>query len=298
MNDLKIPDFTVHPTADVQSQHIGAGTVVWQYSVVLPRAVIGTQCNINCHCFIENDVIIGNNVTIKSGVYLWDGLRVADGVFIGPNVTFINDKHPKSKKYPDSFLKTYIEDGASIGAGSVIMGGITIGQNALIGAGSIVTKSVLPNTIVYGSPAHEMLRTNVRLRTGHVSNDQINTIVDQRGNISIIEGLNNIPFEIKRIYYIWGNQDNQQRGGHAHKTLHQFFIAVHGSCWLSIDNGTEKEEYFLGSPESGVLLSPCLWRDIHDFSYDCVLLVLASQLYEESDYIRSYQEYLEYLRNE
>src|SRR4051812_43575126 len=107
----------VHPLADCRSKNIGRGSQVWQFTVVLPGACIGNNCNINSHCFIENDVIIGNNVTIKCGVYIWDGLRLEDGVFVGPNVTFTNDKFPKSKVYPEKFLQTYIRAGASIGAG-------------------------------------------------------------------------------------------------------------------------------------------------------------------------------------
>jgi len=143
----------IHPLADVKSTKIGDGTYIWQFVVILAKAEIGNNCNINCHCFVENDVIIGNNVTVKSGVYLWDGLKIGNNVFIGPNATFTNDKFPKSKQYPEKFLETIIEDGASIGAGSIIMGGIRIGKNALIGAGSLVTKDIPANQLWYGSPA-------------------------------------------------------------------------------------------------------------------------------------------------
>ncbi|WP_270986985.1 acyltransferase [Campylobacter upsaliensis] len=143
----------IHPLSDVQSQNIGKGTRIWQFCVVLPNAIIGENCNICSHCFIENDVIIGNNVTIKCGVQVWDGLRIEDNVFIGPNVSFTNDKYPKSKQYPNEFLKTTIKKGASIGAGAVILPGITIGENALIGAGAIVTKDVCDNAKVIGNRA-------------------------------------------------------------------------------------------------------------------------------------------------
>lgn len=144
---------SIHPSADVQSQSIGEGTSVWQYVVILQRARIGRDCNINAHCFIENDVVLGDRVTVKCGVYLWDGLRIADDVFIGPNATFTNDRLPRSKHYPDSFAETLIEQGASIGAAAVILPGLTIGSGAMVGAGAVVTRDVPPRALVVGNPA-------------------------------------------------------------------------------------------------------------------------------------------------
>ncbi|EFA7156020.1 N-acetyltransferase, partial [Escherichia coli] len=138
--------------SDVQTIHIGKKTRVWQYSVILPGAVIGDECNICAHTLIENDVVIGDRVTIKSGVYIWDGVFIEDDVFIGPCVTFTNDKIPRSKKYPEKFLKTIIKKGASIGANATILPGITIGENAMVGAGTVVTKDVAPYTVIAGNP--------------------------------------------------------------------------------------------------------------------------------------------------
>ena len=143
----------IHSTSEVQSSNIGKNTNIWQYCVVLEKAIIGENCNINYNVFIENYVLIGNNVTVKSGVQLWDGIILEDNVFIGPNVTFSNDKYPRSKQYPEKFQKTIIKKGASIGAGSVILCGIQIGENAMIGAGSVVTKDVPPNELWMGHPA-------------------------------------------------------------------------------------------------------------------------------------------------
>lgn len=142
-----------HKTSDVQTENIGKDTFIWQNTVVLPGAKIGHNCNINAFCFIENDVEIGDNVTLKCGVYLWDGIRVENNVFIGPNVTFTNDKFPRSKQYPVSFQSTLIKKGASIGANATILGGVTIGENSLIGAGSVVTRDVPANEKWYGNPA-------------------------------------------------------------------------------------------------------------------------------------------------
>ena len=143
----------IHPLSDVQTSSIGEDTKVWQFSVILAGAEIGRNCNICAHTLIENDVRIGNNVTIKSGVYIWDGITLEDNVFIGPCVAFTNDKKPRSKQYPDSFAKTIIAEGASIGANATILPGIKIGKNALVGAGAVVTKDVPENAIVIGNPA-------------------------------------------------------------------------------------------------------------------------------------------------
>jgi UDP-2-acetamido-3-amino-2,3-dideoxy-glucuronate N-acetyltransferase len=143
----------IHPSADVQSINIGENTKVWQFCVILPQAVIGNHCNINCHVFIENKVIIGNNVTVKPGVQIWDGVTIEDNVFIGPNVTFTNDKFPKSGNVNFKLEQTFIKKGASIGANATILAGITIGENALIGAGSVVTKNIPNNEVWAGNPA-------------------------------------------------------------------------------------------------------------------------------------------------
>jgi acetyltransferase-like isoleucine patch superfamily enzyme len=145
--------FFKHDKAIVDSLNIGDNTKIWDFSHVLPDAVIGKNCNINSHTFIENDVIIGDNVTVKCGVYIWDGVRLADNVFIGPSVTFTNDLRPRSKQYPIKFNQTIIEEWASIGANSTIIAGITIGKYAMVGAGSVVTKSIPNNTLWYGNPA-------------------------------------------------------------------------------------------------------------------------------------------------
>lgn len=143
----------IHNLSDVQSQNIGKDTNIWQFCVILKDAKIGNNCNINAGVLIENNVYIGDNVTIKSGVQIWDGITLEDNVFIGPNVTFTNDFLPRSKQYPKEFLKTTIQKSASIGANSTIIGGITIGEYAMIGAGSIITKDIGVQELWYGNPA-------------------------------------------------------------------------------------------------------------------------------------------------
>lgn len=148
----------IHKFADVQSQVVGDGTRVWQFAVVLAGARIGKNCNICAHTFIENDVVIGNNVTVKCGVQLWDGIRIGNNVFIGPNVTFCNDKYPKSGNKDFDCIQTIVEDDVSIGANATILPGLRLGKGCVIGAGSVVTKDVKPGSTVVGNPAKEILK--------------------------------------------------------------------------------------------------------------------------------------------
>jgi UDP-2-acetamido-3-amino-2,3-dideoxy-glucuronate N-acetyltransferase len=143
----------IHYLADVAPCEIGEGTRIWQFVVVLKNAKVGKNCNICAHTLIEGDVVIGNNVTVKSGVYIWDGTRVEDNVFIGPNATLTNDVMPRSKQYLDSFSGITLKRGCSIGANATLLPGITIGEGAMIGAGSVVTKNVPDHAVVIGNPA-------------------------------------------------------------------------------------------------------------------------------------------------
>jgi acetyltransferase-like isoleucine patch superfamily enzyme len=175
-------NYTIHPTAEVQTTKIGEGTVIWQYCIVLNGAVIGKNCNLNYNVFIENDVIIGDNVTVKSGVQLWDGIRLEDNVFISPNVTFTNDFSPRSKQYPEEFLKTIVKEGASIGANSTIIGGLTIGRYSMIGAGSVVTKNIPDFTLWYGVPA---TFKGYICKCGHKLDDSLNCASCKKKYINI-----------------------------------------------------------------------------------------------------------------
>ena len=142
----------IHPFADCRSDNIHESTNIWQYCVILPKAQIGENCNICSHCFVENDVKIGNNVTVKNGVQLWDGITLEDNVFVGSNVTFTNDRFPRSKNKEWQLEKTIVRRGASIGAGSTVLCGIEIGENAMIGAGSLVTRDVPAGELWMGNP--------------------------------------------------------------------------------------------------------------------------------------------------
>lgn len=148
----------IHPLAEVQTPHIGKGTNIWQFCVILPGAKIGDNCNICSHVFIENDVVMGNNVTIKNGVSIYNGITLEDNVFIGPNVAFGNDLYPRSKNVHFRLERTLIKKGASLGSNVTVVPGVEIGENVIVGAGSVVTRSLPANGIYAGNPAR-LIRT-------------------------------------------------------------------------------------------------------------------------------------------
>jgi len=143
----------IHPLSDVQSTDIGDGTRIWQFCVVLPGAKIGRNCNICSHCLVESCAVIGDNVTVKCGVQIWDGVSLEDDVFVGANAVFTNDRHPKSGNRDFVLEKTVVRRGAAIGAGAVVLPGLTIGENAVVGAGAVVTHDVPAGATVVGNPA-------------------------------------------------------------------------------------------------------------------------------------------------
>lgn len=143
----------IHQLADCMNKNIPDNTNIWQFCVVFPECKIGEHCNICAHVLIENDVIIGDHVTIKSGVQIWDGIELEDYVMVGANVSFTNDMYPRSQNAGWKLLRTKVCRGASIGAGAVILPGLTIGEGAMIGAGSVLTKDVPAGELWMGNPA-------------------------------------------------------------------------------------------------------------------------------------------------
>lgn len=304
-------DYFVHPQGICESVKIGSGTRIWAFTHLLPGSKIGKDCNICDFVFIENDVIVGDRVTIKSGVQLWDGVTLENDVFIGPNVTFTNDKYPRSKVYPQSFLRTTISAGASIGANATILPGITIHKNAMVGAGAVVTKNVPPNAKVMGNPARIVGYSNsiTRLKSlkslplsglklvgktevAGVKVQELPLVSDIRGDLSVGEFGKSIPFEAKRYFLVFNIPGKDVRGEHAHRVCQQYLICVKGSLNVMVDDGVNREEYNLNSPNIGLYLPPMVWSVQYQYSEDAVLLVFASHYYDPADYIRDYDDFL------
>lgn len=295
----------IHAKADVADSTIGEGTNIWQFVVVLAGAKIGNNCNICAGSLIEGDTEIGDNVTVKSGVQIWNGTRIESGVFIGPNVTFTNDKFPRSKRYLAEDQGICIKQNASIGANATILPNVTIGKNSMIGAGAVVTKDVPENAVVVGNPAKviRLLRKEEgAINTGqsiqqHLPEtlSQLQSFHDDRGRLQVAEFGQHIPFPIKRVFWISDVQKDSIRGEHAHKECHQFIIAVSGSVTIELDNGQDTKKYKLSSGIEGLHIVPKTWGTLFGFSENAIVVVLASHNFDEADYLRSYKDFQMFL---
>ena len=302
----------VHPQALCEATAVGADTRIWAFAHVLAGARIGRDCNICDHVFIESDVVLGDRVTVKCGVQLWDGLRVGDDVFIGPNATFTNDRFPRSKVRPERFAQTRIEDHASIGANATVLPGVTIGRNAMVGAGSVVTRSVPANAIVVGNPARIVGYVDASneqpgnpdsaffphepgaraLGVGAASVHKLPHVADMRGSLTVGEFSRSIPFTAKRYFLVFDVPSREVRGEHAHRLCHQFLICVSGSVHVMVDDGQRRVEVQLDRPDLGIYIQPMTWGTQYRYSADAILLVFASHYYDTDEYIRDYNTYL------
>jgi len=310
-------DFYLHPNCICDSKNIGKDTRIYAFAHVLEGARIGRDCNVCDHVFIENDVVIGDRVTIKCGVQIWDALTIEDDVFIGPNVTFTNDPKPRSKQYPEAFAKTVICERASIGANATILPGITIGRNSMIGAGSVVTRSVPPNAIVYGNPARIMGYAdleNTQPETTQAETDQAKALTnstvrgvtfhrfpliqDLRGDLSAGEFEQQVPFLPKRYFLVFDVPNQHIRGEHAHYECEQFLLCVRGACSVVVEDGDTREEYRLDKPNLGLHVPPMIWATQYKHTKDAVLLVFASHHYDKDDYIRDYDQWRQEIKTQ
>jgi len=303
-------EFFQHPNATVETPHVGERTRVWAFAHILPRAGIGSDCNICDNVFIENDVVVGNRVTVKCGVQLWDGVRLEDDVFVGPNATFTNDPLPRSKQHLTKYPQTLVRQGASIGANATILPGITVGRRALVGAGAVVTHSVPPYAVVVGNPARivrytessPIIQTRDAVASPRPSETQIRVsgvqllhkpvIKDLRGNLTARELGDGLPFAPKRYFVVFDVPSKEVRGEHAHRTLHQLLVCLTGSVSIVADDGTHRQEFQLDSPEMGLYIPPMVWAVQYRYTPNAALLVLASDRYDPQEYIRDYDQFL------
>ena len=302
------PTAFVHANALVEpGASVGARTRVWAFAHVLPGAVLGADCNVCDGVFVEGGVRMGDRVTIKSGVQLWRGTTLEDDVFVGPNATFTNDLFPRSREHPPEYAKTLVRSHASIGANATILAGTVIGANAMVGAGAVVTRDVPANAIVTGNPARisgyvsahakgplrgEHREAGTTLAVEGVRVLRFPVVPDPRGSLTYGEYDTHLPFVPKRYFVVYDVPTKEVRGEHAHRELHQAMVCLRGSVAVVVDDGKERDEVLLDSPETGLYVPPMIWATQYRYSPDAMLLVLASDVYDAADYIRDYDEYL------
>lgn len=297
--------YFVHPQGICESTDVGAATRVWAFAHVLPGAKLGEDCNICDHVLIENDVVVGDRVTVKSGVQLWDGVRLGDDVFVGPNVTFANDRFPRSKQYPEKFLSTVVANGASLGAGAVLLPGVRVGRGAMVGAGAVVTKDVPANAIVVGNPARivgyadtetvaPLAAPVVEASTlkGRARLIPVTVASDLRGSLAAFELGSDLPFKPERFFVVFDVPTRDVRGEHAHRRCEQVLVCLRGSVTCIVDDGHNRQQVVLDSPGTALYMPAMTWGTQYRYSSDAVLGVFASQPYDHDDYIRDYDDFL------
>ena len=253
--------------------------------------------------------MIGDRVTLKSGVQIWDGVRLEDDVFVGPNATFTNDPFPRSKHPPPAFTPTLVCRDASIGANATILPGVTIGRDAMVGAGAVVTRSVPPAAIVVGNPARIVGYVDSKAsatmpadtpsdasiaptRVAGVVVHDLPLVHDLRGNLTVGEVPGDVPFAPQRYFLVLDVPTGETRGAHAHRQCAQFLVCVTGSCAVVVDDGENRLEVALDRPSRGLYIPAMVWATQYKYTRDAVLLVLASHRYDASDYIRDYDEFV------
>lgn len=303
----------IHPQAICESSAIGAGTRIWAFAHVLPNAKIGKDCNICDGVFIENDVVMGDQVTIKCGVQLWDGLTLEDMVFIGPNVTFTNTLFPRSKAFQKEFLRTVVCEGASVGANATILPGITVGRNAMVGAGSVVTQSVPANAIVFGNPARIVgyvdAQDNTRELASNAAPEEAQLLIEETGvkgatlhalrqtadlgsSLVSVDFAKEIPFLPRRYVLVCGGAGEQASGQYAYRTGHQFLTCIRGACAVLVDDGVNRREVRLQEAHRGLYLPPMIWSTRYKFTEEAVLLAFISEYEDNDDAVRDYGQFL------
>lgn len=300
--------FHQHPKAIVDDAEIGDGTRVWAFAHVMSGARVGAECNVGECVYVEGGAVVGDRVTIKNGVQVWDAVELGDDVFVGPNATFTNDPFPRSRVPVPEYPRTRVGNGASIGANATILPGITIGAGAMVGAGAVVTSDVPPHAVVVGNPARivryvdagtplDAVATRARrpedVRVRGVRLIEAPLVRDMRGNLvarQVTGGT--LPFVPQRFFMVLDVPTARVRGEHAHRECHQLLTCAVGSIALVVDDGENRQEILLDSPQVGVYVPPMIWGIQYKYSRDAILLVAASHDYDPDDYIRDYDQFL------
>ena len=296
----------IHPSALCEAGVVGDGTHIGAFAQIMAGSLIGAECSIGNHVSLGAGVTLGDRVTIKSGVHLAASMTVGDGVCIGQNASFADSR--RGQQSHDT--PVVLHKGCIIGANATLCAGVSVGEQAVVDAGAVVTQSVQPFAIVAGNPAKVVgfantpeARVEAPVKPVHqvetieskvkgVRAYQLPFISDPRGNLTVGDFERSLPFAPLRYFLTFDVPNSHLRGEHAHKECHQFLICVHGSCAVVVDDGTQREEFLLDRPTFGVHVPPMIWATEYKHSPDSTLLVFASHHYDPADYIRDYQEFL------
>jgi UDP-2-acetamido-3-amino-2,3-dideoxy-glucuronate N-acetyltransferase len=314
---LAAPAAAIHPAGICEAAEVGVGTRIAAFAHVRPDVRLGRDCLIQDHVFIDDEVTIGDRVTVKPGVTISRGVRIEEDVLIGPAVTFIDEGFPAAVSEASGSRGTVVRRKAALGANCTILPGLTIGTEAVVGAGSVVTQDVPSCAIVIGNPARivgyvdatdigqtrvaraELAGDDVRshaLRVGGVSLHRLVRVDDLRGSLVAGESDLHVPFQPRRFFSITRVPSVDVRGAHAHRACKQFLVCVSGSVAVVLDDGRTREEVHLDDPQIGLYVPPMVWSVQYRYTDDAVLLVLASDPYEPQDYIRDYDEFVQQVR--
>jgi len=302
-----LPQF-IHDRAVCTPNQIGVGTFVRADVRISPSARIGQNCCIFEGVTVEDDVVIGDRVIIKNQARISACVIVEDDTFVGSDVVIHG--HLSGSEKPQ---QTKIGRNVYLGDGVEVQANVIIGDFAVIGAGVLVDKSVPDYAILSGAPA-QVLGNTISPSFGpslnHPEDDVVNAqqtsvkgvtlhdihkVADERGNLSMGEFGRNIPFMVSRYFLVYAVPAEEIRGDHAHFKCHQFLIAVKGSISVIADDGVNREKFVLDRADKGLYLPPMTWGIQYEYSKDAVLLVLASDYYDNEDYIRNYDEFIAHI---
>lgn len=280
-------------------------------AVVHPGAEVAADCHLGDYVVVYPGATLEQGVRIDGFTQVWPGVHLETGVHVGPGVTL--------ERAPDGAPAEIVFGAASqVGAGATIRRGVRIGAGAVVEAGTLVGQAVPPYAIVSGVPAritgyvekspgagnrhwHKQAefpeqQAVVRLGVGDVTLHRTKMVRDPRGDLSVGEFPKDIPFDAKRYFLVFNVPSEKTRGEHAHHKCHQFLLCVKGSCAVVVDDGHDRCEVLLESPDMGIYLPPLTWGIQYKYSSDAVLLVFTSDYYEADDYIRDYAEFVDIVR--
>lgn len=307
----------VHSHASCDTPQLGDQTQIDAFARIEGDARIGSNCKIGAHSYVAGDVVIGDRVTLADHVSIGNAVRIEDDVTVGSQTSFAVVDSSSAKR-------TIVRSGVHIGAHVTILDGVEIGPNAVIDSGTLVRDSVPAEAIVSGNPPQiigyvdtpesvieSSSGSDVSTSTAsgswrpadplaRVSGVQLQrspVITDMRGSITVNEISTTLPFVPQRYFMVFDVPGEETRGQHAHRECHQFLVCTQGRVLVLADDGTNRESFVLDNRSSGLYLPPMTWGVQYGYTRDSVLLVLASHPYEDADYIRTYDEFLQAVKD-